>query len=98
MNKVSLRTPCQMAWSLKGYPISCVLKSFCLNTSQILASLQPLAVCPLQSHVTDLVPGEADGEPTPGQVHLHHGLWLGLREPAGQAAGPARPEGPGVRV
>ena len=32
-----------------------------------------------------LVPGEADGEPTPQQVRLHHGLWLRLWEPAGQA-------------
>ena len=70
-------------------------------------SPQPVCVRPLQSHVAVsggplgpvlppvLVAGEAGGEPPPGQVHLHHGLWLGLREPAGQAAGPARLEGLG---
>lgn len=76
--------------------IICVLNASCLNTSQILVSSQPLGVWPLQSHVAE--PGgvdglcylpwyqeEADGEPIPGQVRLHHGLWLRFQEPAGQA-------------
>ena len=58
-----------------------------------------MCACPLQTHVA--VPGGPRGLVLPPalllgrQVCLHHGLWLELWVPAGQAAGPARLEGPG---
>ena len=71
-----------------------------------LVQLQPLGTVPCKALWLSLAvlwacttscagTGEAGGEPHPSQVHLHHGVWLGLQEPPGPATGPATLEGSG---